>query len=197
MLVFRLKRPARVALTVFGPGPSCAKLGTFGRKGRLGINNLLFLGRLRGRALPPGWYAILVQAVRGSERRRVGRVMVAVLSHDGREGGGRPLAVPDCEHSSNADTFAGSGLALDGSVPGSGSPGSTDGSRSPDAGVAGVAKTKRGSGKSIVPPLPTFPAADSSAVPWLWIVGGLGFLSVLAAARVGVQRLRRYREFRY
>jgi hypothetical protein len=109
VLVFRLGRPAKLLVTVYGPGPSCNRLGTFSRRGQLGVNRVPFSGSLFGRPLAPGRYAIVVEAWRGGKRVWMGRVLVVILARDGREGGNRPLAAPDCDGNAATVTFLASG----------------------------------------------------------------------------------------
>jgi hypothetical protein len=196
VLVFRLSRPARLLVTVYGPGPSCQRLATFGRRGRSGVNRLPFSGSLFGRPLAPGRYAIVVEAVRAAERVRIGRVLVVILPRDGREGGSRPLAAPECDGAA-IDAFLASGgvseLASD-SQPPSGAGGGS-------GGVAGVSEA-RGDGDDespllpnlpALPALPTFPAEGQFDVP-AWALPALAGLAALGAAALAVFAIRRRRE---
>jgi hypothetical protein len=194
VLVFRLSRPARLLVTVYGPGPSCARLATFARRGRPGVNRLPFSGSLFGRPLPPGRYAIVVEAVRGAQRTRIGRVLVVILSRDGREGGSRPLAAPDCRPTAVAFLASvGGDLGLS---PGSQAPAGT-------GGVAGV-RAGRGGGDEgdespllpnlpALPALPSIPAEDAFDVP-SWALPALAGLAALGAAALAVFAIRRRRE---
>jgi hypothetical protein len=160
VLVFRLRRPARLLVTVLGPGPSCARLGTFSRPGRRGVNEVLFSGTLFGRALAPGRYVIVVEAVRGSERVRIGHVLVVILARDGREGGSRPLAVPECNGGNAFASFASGGGDFSQAAPASS--GGDDGASQGSGGIAGVsADSGDGNGLPLVPNLPALPALPS------------------------------------
>jgi len=76
---FRLGSPARVQLVVIGPSPSCEVIGRRNVHGKAGENHVRFLGRLHGRPLGPGRYAIDVVAIRGGKRKRIGRIPVEVV----------------------------------------------------------------------------------------------------------------------
>jgi hypothetical protein len=203
VLVFRLSRPARVLVTVYGPGPSCERLATFGRRGRAGLNRLPFSGSLFGRPLPPGRYAIVVEVVRGGERVRIGRVLVVILARDGREGGSRPLAAPDCDGSAAADAF----LASVGSDFGRlASPSRESGADESAAGPGGVAGVSAGRGDGdegdelpllpnlpALPAIPSIPVEDAFDVP-PWALPALGGLAALVAAALVAWAIRRRRE---
>ena len=206
VLVFRLSRPAQVLVSVYGPGPSCERLGTFHRRGRPGVNLLPVSGSLFGRALPPGRYAILVEAVRRGERILIGRVLVTILSRDGREGGNRRLVVPACGGQARAAAFLASAggdfdsLTSLASGPANGTTGA--GARSSGAGgVAGVSagRGEGDGGESLLPQLPALPAipslplADSLDVP-PWTLPALAILGALGAAALAAFGFRRYRE---
>ena len=204
ILVFRLNRPARLLITIYGPGPSCDRLGTFGRRGRAGFNQVPVSGSLFGRPLAPGRYAIVVEAVRDGRRVRIGRVVVTVLARDGREGGSRPLAAPECNASGTTIAFLASGggdfgdLASAGSADGSATAVSSD---SEPGGVAGVSADRGGGDDDLpllpelpaLPALPTLPAGDALSVPWWWMPA-LGLLVALGAAALAVTAFRRHRE---
>jgi hypothetical protein len=192
VLVFRLSRPARLVVTVYGPGPSCRRLATFGRRGHEGVNRLPFSGSLFGRPLPTGRYAIVVEAVRGDERVRIGRVLVVILPRDGREGGSRPLAAPDCNSTAAISAFlASSGGGVSELVSAAGGSG----------GVAGVSEARGGDGEGspllpnlpALPALPAIPAEDSFDVP-AWALPVLAGLAALGAAALAVFAIRRRRE---
>jgi hypothetical protein len=164
VLVFRLARPAKLLVTVYGPGPSCGRLGTFGRRGRPGVNRLLFSGTLFGRPLAPGRYAVVVEAVRGGERVWIGRVVVLILARDGREGGNRPLAAPDCDGGTAAVAFLASGGGDFGQLASSSSGDETElgASGTGGDGAGGVAGVSAGdSGLPLLPSLPALPALPS------------------------------------
>jgi hypothetical protein len=61
-VVFRLSRPAVLDITVTRVYPTCKRIGTFTVRGQAGTNRVRFRGRLRGRALPPGSYRLVVRA---------------------------------------------------------------------------------------------------------------------------------------
>ena len=195
MLVFRLAAPARLLITVYGPGPSCHRLGTFARRGRPGINEVPFSGTLFGRALAPGRYVIVVEAVRGPNRVRIGRVLVVILARDGREGGSRSLAAPDCSGYAVASLATGGGDFSPAALASNDSSGRDDG-ESPGgvAGASAAAGTSDGDDGPLLPnlpplpELPTIPVEDPFSVPpWaffaLGILGALGATALLGAAR--------------
>jgi hypothetical protein len=66
-LIFRLTRPATLRITIFRVYPSCKRIGSFSVRTHAGVNRVRFRGRMRGRALPPGGYRLVVRA-RGAER---------------------------------------------------------------------------------------------------------------------------------
>jgi hypothetical protein len=66
-VVFRLSRPAVVEITVTRVYPTCERLGTFTVRAGPGTNRIRFRGRLRGRALRPGSYRLVIRA-RGATR---------------------------------------------------------------------------------------------------------------------------------
>jgi hypothetical protein len=193
MLVFRLSRPARLLVTVYGPGPSCHRLATFSRRGRAGVNRLPFSGSLFGRPLAPGQYAIVIEAVRGGKRVRIGRVLVVVLPGDGREGGSRPLAAPECGRGGAIALLAFGGGDL--SQLGSGSQGRSGGTT---GGVAGV-RTGLDGGDGLpflpeLPALPSIPYGDGFELP-PWTLPAMGGLAGLGAAVLVAWALRRRREY--
>jgi hypothetical protein len=60
-------RPAVLRITVFRVYPSCERIGSFRVRVRAGVNRVRFRGRIRGRALAPGGYRLVVRA-RGAKR---------------------------------------------------------------------------------------------------------------------------------
>ncbi|HEV3479423.1 MAG TPA: hypothetical protein VG144_08230 [Gaiellaceae bacterium] len=60
--MFRLSRAAVVQVTVVRVYPTCKRLGTFTVRAGAGTNGIRFRGRLRGRALPPGSYRLVIRA---------------------------------------------------------------------------------------------------------------------------------------
>jgi hypothetical protein len=198
VLVFRLQSPARLLITVFGPGPGCERLGTFNRRGRPGVNRVRFTGTLFGRELAPGRYAVVVEAVRGERRTRIGRVLVVILARDGREGGNRLLAAPDCR-ADRVDALA-PRHSSQARLASNDSSGRDDGSSA--GGVAGASASGGTSGTDddgpllpnlpALPELPTIPVEDAFGVPsWafvaLAILGGLGAAALVGA---GIRRRR-------
>jgi hypothetical protein len=196
-------------VSVYGPGPSCEKLATFRRPGRSGVNRLPVSGSLFGRPLAPGRYAIVVEAVRRGERVRIGRVLVTILSSDGREGRNRLLAAPACGGAARTTAFLAS-AGGDFSALTSLSNGSSNGKAgagsgtSGAGGVAGVSAGRgdgegQGDGETFLPQLPALPAipsvpldnafdAPSWALPALAILGALGALALVGFG------FRRHRE---
>ena len=191
-------------MTVYGPGPSCERLATFRRRGRSGVNRLPVSGSLFGRPLPPGRYAIVVEAVRGGDRVRIGRVLVTILARDGREGGSRPLAAPDCDGGTTTALLASGGgdfsaLASVSSGSSSGFAGAGSGT-SGAGGVAGAsASGGEDNGEPLLPQLPTLPAipalpVDNSFDVPPWALPALAVLGALGAAFLVAFGFRRYRE---
>jgi hypothetical protein len=60
-LRYRLTRAGLVRFTVFRLAPSCERVGSFLRKGRRGLNEAWFAGRVNGRPLSPGTYKIVAR----------------------------------------------------------------------------------------------------------------------------------------
>lgn len=202
--MFRLSRPAPLLVTVYGPGPSCERLATFRRRGRSGVNRLPVSGNIFGRPLPPGRYAIVVDALRGGKRVRIGRVLVTILARDGREGGSRPLAAPDCGGGATTAFLASAGgdfSALASLSGGASSGQASAGSGSSGAGgVAGVSAGRGDDdGDSLLPQLPALPAIPSVPlgngfdVP-PWALPALAIIGALGAAVLVAFGFRRYRE---
>jgi hypothetical protein len=95
-LTFFLSAPARIRFTILGKAPDCRPLGAFVRGGRKGVNRVRFLGRLRGRPLPPGRYTLVPEIMRGPGRRALPRVTVVVLSDRLPTGAGETPVRPEC-----------------------------------------------------------------------------------------------------
>jgi hypothetical protein len=66
-LILRLSRAAVLRISIVRVYPSCARLGSFTVRAHAGVNRIRFRGRLRGRALPPGGYRLVIRA-RGAQR---------------------------------------------------------------------------------------------------------------------------------
>jgi hypothetical protein len=186
MLLFELSRPARIRVTVYGPGPSCGRLGTFGRRGQAGVNRVRISGSLYGRPLPAGRYAIVVEAVRAGQAVRIGRVIVTILSRDGREGGNRPLVAPDCAGAPGGDS---SRLGW--------SSGSASGSDR-TGGVAGERAARNDDDLSLLSDLPGLPALGSILVdPFKfppWAVAALAVIAIFSAAAIVALGFQRFRD---
>ena len=75
---FRLRAPARVVFTVYGPRPSCGVAGTKTVHGRRGMNWIPVTRRFGRRRLEPGIYRVDVAAQHGGRRRQVGRTGMRV-----------------------------------------------------------------------------------------------------------------------
>ena len=198
ILEFRLSKPARLLVSVYGPGPSCERLATFTRRGRAGMNRVPFSGTLFGRALPPGRYAIVLEAVRAGRRVRIGRILVVILARDGREGGNRRLAAPDCDGGTAAFLAAiRSGGGDFGSLTAVSNSSSTG-----DTGAGGVAGVAAGQGDvdepllpnlPALPTIPTFPADEPFDVP-PWAFVSLVILGLLGAAALLGRGIHRHRD---
>lgn len=64
---------------MIGPSPSCDIVGRKRVHGKSGANQVRFTGRVHGRPLAPGRYAIDVVAIRAGKRKRIGRIAVEVV----------------------------------------------------------------------------------------------------------------------
>jgi hypothetical protein len=62
IIVFKLRRPTLLTVTVVRVHPKCEVVGSFRVRGRAGVNRVPFRGRLRGRPLPNGTYRLLIGA---------------------------------------------------------------------------------------------------------------------------------------
>lgn len=82
VIVFSLAGPSLVTFRIRQEAPNCTTVGSFRVRGHAGRNRVLFGGRLRGEALPPGTYSITATAVRHGRAIRLGRVRVVILSPD-------------------------------------------------------------------------------------------------------------------
>ena len=74
---FRLRSPAKVVFTAYGPSPSCSVAATRAVRGHRGMNRVPVTRRFGRQKLAPGTYRIV--AVSG--RRRLGRASVRVPRH--------------------------------------------------------------------------------------------------------------------
>ena len=206
--MFKLDRRARVLVTVYGPGPACRRVGTFTRRGHAGVNRVTFSGTLFGRALAPGVYAIVVEITGAPSRVRIGRVLVQILPKDGREGGSRPLAAPDCDGGSTALLASfpvgggdfGTGTATGDPSAASAASLSSSGNQSP-GGVAGVAAGRDDDGPlpalpslPALPPLPAGPFDGPVEIP-SWALPALFGLAGFGATILVMRALRRRREY--
>jgi hypothetical protein len=106
ILVFRLRRPARVRFTVVQVFPLCRVVGSFTVRGHAGTNRFRFNGRVHGTQLDPGTYQIGLRSKRG----RLLRVTVAIVD--------APAASPSAVASARKRNVCGSTGAL-ASFPGS------------------------------------------------------------------------------
>jgi hypothetical protein len=77
-LRFLLTGPARVTFFIFGPAPDCSLAGRFTIAGHSGLNSVPFRGRIRGRLLRDGIYAIVPQATARAARLRGPRVAIVI-----------------------------------------------------------------------------------------------------------------------
>lgn len=73
-----LSDAARVRLVVRGPSPSCLSVGAVVSRGHRGFNRVRFFGRVPGRRLQPGLYAIEVRVARGSRSTALKALLVSV-----------------------------------------------------------------------------------------------------------------------
>jgi hypothetical protein len=78
VISFRLGKPGKVLLVVRSAA-ACEVVGRRRVAGVKGMNRVRFLGRVHGRPLAPGRYTIDVVVVRGTSRKRIGRVGIEVV----------------------------------------------------------------------------------------------------------------------
>lgn len=76
ILVFRLRRPARVRFTVVEVFPLCRVVASFTVRGHAGTNRFRFNGRVHGARLEPGTYEIGLR----SKHDRLLRVTIAIFN---------------------------------------------------------------------------------------------------------------------
>jgi hypothetical protein len=79
VISFRLARSGKVQLVVRSAANACEVVSRRQLAGVRGLNRVRFAGRVHGRPLAPGRYLIDVVVVRGTSRKRVGRVAVEVV----------------------------------------------------------------------------------------------------------------------
>jgi hypothetical protein len=96
MLSFVLSAPARVRFTVLGEAPACRPLGTFSMRGHRGMNRMRFLGRLRGRRLPPGTYTIIPRIARRGQQRALASIAVEIVSTEQPPAAATARVRPEC-----------------------------------------------------------------------------------------------------
>jgi hypothetical protein len=154
MLTFELSAPARLQFTILSSAPECRRLGMFARKGRIGTNRIQFLGRLHGRALAPGRYTIVPEAVRGRRHHVLATVTIVILSPERRlspTAVRRPVRAECTSHATGrvgalAELSESSGFSLASIVPFDPSrnrSGNGPANGVEQSGVAGASQTKR------------------------------------------------------
>jgi hypothetical protein len=77
IVIFRLRRPMMLKLTVVRVFPTCEVIGSARVRGRAGINRLPFRGRVHGKRLSSGTYRLLI----GGHRARPTAVTTIVVAH--------------------------------------------------------------------------------------------------------------------
>jgi hypothetical protein len=181
---FRLHHPARVELVVIGPSPSCDVVGRKRVHGRPGKNSVRFTGRVHGRPLGPGRYAIDVVTIRGGTRKRIGRIAVEVV-RPGRRLTRREQSAPVMLACSGPGTaFGGQALPavrISGTAP-------------PAFGVEGAtaqssAPKKASSDPGFLRP-PRLAPFDEGSLNLSWVILGLAAGLALAIAVYVVRNLR-------
>ena len=70
-ITFTLNRRGRVLFVVRGPAPSCRVAGRFSVRGKRGVNNVRFSGKVGRRKLPFGTYRVTARIRGGSPSRHV------------------------------------------------------------------------------------------------------------------------------
>jgi hypothetical protein len=78
VISFRLRKAGRVMLVVRS-ADACEVVLRRRVAGVKGLNRVRFAGRVHGRSLAPGRYLIDVVVVRGTSRKRIGRVSVEIV----------------------------------------------------------------------------------------------------------------------
>jgi hypothetical protein len=77
IVIFRLRRPMMLELTVVRVFPTCEVIGSVHVRGRAGINRLPFRGRVHGKRLSSGTYRLLI----GGRRAQPTAVTTIVVAH--------------------------------------------------------------------------------------------------------------------
>jgi hypothetical protein len=185
-----LKRPARLVLLVQGPAPSCESAGRLRYRATRGTNRFAFTGRVRGQALAPGVYRIVVVAVRPSGRKVIGTTQVAV-------GANAPNAASARFSCTSAPTLnALPFLAALVAPPFTGSGGQAVASGAQQAGTKAAVATRK-AGKSVISHLPKLPRPPLPTIsePGLSNVKGLAaiLLVILALATMGALIVQYFR----
>jgi hypothetical protein len=148
-----VRRPGKLRIVVTGPAPGCATAGVLRVKARRGGNDILFGGRIHGKRLEPGLYALTPTF--GSTTRpgatsvvvRVGpRGGVVAVGRGGRTFACRPVVPPPPAQA--ASSGGGTALFADGLAAGAGLGLSTPTTHAPRSAQSerGLTPTKRGSG---------------------------------------------------
>jgi hypothetical protein len=148
ILVFKLKRGARLQFTVVRVHPSCEVVGRFSVPARAGLNRVRFRGRVGGRPLAAGTYRLLVRA-RGA-RRYAAAVTLVVASNGWRPSDAklraarRANACNDQRADSAASTSEGAAAESGGQSGAHDAVGKNTHSAAPlfDAAIAGLRKSK-------------------------------------------------------
>jgi hypothetical protein len=187
-----LKRPARLVLLVQGPAPSCESAGRLRFRATRGTNRLAFTGRVRGRALAPGVYRIVVVAVRPSGRKVIGTTQVAVGANAPNAASARFACTS--APTLNALPFLAALVAPP--FTGSGSGGEAAAAAAQKAGTKAAVAT-RNAGESVISHLPKLPRPPLPTIsePGLSSVKGVAaiLLVILALATMGALIVQYFR----
>jgi hypothetical protein len=147
-----VRRPGKLRIVVTGPAPACSTAGMLRVKARRGGNDILFGGRIRGKRLRPGLYALTPTF--GSTTRpgatsvvvRVGpRGGVVAVGRGGRTFACRPVVPPP--QAPAASSGGGTALFADGLATGAGLGLGVPATHAPRSAQSepGLTPTKRGS----------------------------------------------------
>jgi hypothetical protein len=170
-------------LVVIGPSPTCGVAGRKRVHGHAGENDVRFSGRFHGRPLAPGRYAIVVVAIRGGTRKKIGKIGVEVVQ-PGHRLTRREQSAPVTPACSRPATVAGPLL-----------PAARISSKAPPSafGVEGAiavrANSKRTSGPGVLRPPQLLPFGDGSSKA-SWVLLALTGLLALAIAVYVVRHMR-------
>jgi hypothetical protein len=173
-ITFRLAAPGRVVFVVRGPAPSCDVAGRFAVRGRRGVNNVRFKGRIGRRTLPAGTYVI---TARSRDRTAVRRLVVVLLP---RRGSAR---VEHLRCEAQTEQVAAVPGADNASPPPAAQPG-----KKTESGVLPAVERKLRSVPQLLPsipkpPMPSVAGTEPGSGPWFV---GMVALALLALSGLGL-----------